>query len=208
MLERGERIGIRKRLTIVIGKVDQQRPRLVGLGSNERHDGTDSVKQKMRIDLRLQGAQLHAGRELVLALELKARKLRGNEVGKARGKRRLAHIDAAQTGIIQLERAHAMPAHGKRCDNTGAQARKVATRLIGGVARKHALLTAVDHVERGLEHHRGAGGTLCRILAPACQHLLAVGKADGRGDSFGQDDLRGAQGSFGRKTARRVGEYF
>ena len=162
----------------------------------------------MRIDLRLQGAQLHAGRKLVLALELKARKLRGNEVGKARGKRRLAHIDAAQTGIIQLERAHAMPAHGKRCDNTGAQARKVATCLGRGIAREHALLTAVDHVERSPQHHRGARGAFCRVLAPACQHLLAVGKADGRGDSFGQDDLRGAQGSFGRKAARRVGEYF
>ena len=208
VLERGERIGIRKRLTIVVGEVDQQRPGLVGLGSNERHDGADGVKQKMRIDLRLQGAQLHAGRKLVLALKLKARKLRGNEVGKARGKRRLAHIDAAQTGIIQLERAHAMPAHGKRCDNTGAQARKVATRLGRGIAREHALLTAVDHVERSPQYHRGARGAFCRVLAPACQHLLAVGKADGRGDSFGQDDLRGAQGSFGRKAARRVGEYF
>ena len=208
VLERGERIGIRKRLTIVIGEVDQQRSSLVGLGSNERHDGADGVKQKMRIDLRLQGAQLHAGRKLVLALELKARKLRGNEVGKARGKRRLAHIDAAQTGIIQLERAHAMPAHGKRCDNTGAQARKVATCLGRGIAREHALLTAVDHVERSPQHHRGARGAFCRVLAPACQHLLAVGKADGRGDSFGQDDLRGAQGSFGRKATRRVGEYF
>ena len=162
----------------------------------------------MRIDLRLQGAQLHAGRKLVLALKLKARKLRGNEVGKARGKRRLAHIDAAQTGIIQLERAHAMPAHGKRCDNTGAQARKVATRLGRGIARKHALLARLNHVERGLEHDWGAGRALCRVLAPACQHLLAVGKTDGRGDGLGQDDFRGAQGRFGRKAARRVGEYF
>ena len=208
MLERGERIGVRKRLTIVIGKVDQQRSRLVGLGSHERHDSADGIEQKMRVDLRLQGAQLHAGRKLVLALELKAGELRGNEIGKARGQRRLAHIDAAQAGIVQLECTHAMPAHGKRCDNTGAQAGKIATRLIGGVTRKHALLARLNHTERGLEHDRGAGGTLCRILAPACQHLLAVGKADGRGDGFGQDDLRGAQGSFGRKAARRVGEYF
>ena len=208
MLERGERIGVRKRLTIVIGKVDQQRSRLVGLGSHERHDGADGIEQKMRVDLRLQGAQLHAGRKLVLALELKAGELRGNEVGKARGKRRLAHIDAAQTGIIQLKRAHAMPAHGKRCDNAGAQARKVATRLIGSVTRKHALLTRPNHVERGLEHYRGSGRALCRVLAPACQHLFAIGKADGRGDGLGQDYFRGAQGRFGRKAARRVGEYF
>lgn len=125
----------------------------------------------MRIDLRLQGTQLHAGRKLVLALELKACKLRGNEVGKARGKRRLAHIDAAQTGIIQLERAHAMPAHGKRCDNTGAQARKVAARLGRGIAREHALLTAVDHIERGPQHHRGARGAFAESspqLANTC----------------------------------------
>lgn len=32
----------------------------------------------MRIDLRLQGAKLNAGCELVLALELKAGELRGN----------------------------------------------------------------------------------------------------------------------------------
>ena len=198
MLERGERIGVRKRLTVIIGKVDEQRPGLVGLGSHERHDGADGVEQKVRIDLRLQGAQLNAGRELVLALELKARELRGNEISKARGKRRLAHIDAAQTGIIQLERAHAMPAHGKRCDNTGAQARKVAARLGRGIAREHTLLARLNHVERGLEHDRGAGGALCRILAPACQHLPAVGKANGRGKGLGQDDLGGTQGRLGR----------
>ena len=39
----------------------------------------------MRVDLRLQGAKLNAGRELVLTLELKAGELRGNEIGKARG---------------------------------------------------------------------------------------------------------------------------
>lgn len=78
----------------------------------------------MRVDLRLQGTQLHAGRELVLALELKAGELRGNEIGKARGQRRLAHIDAAQAGVIQLERAHAMPAHGQWRDNAGAQTGK------------------------------------------------------------------------------------
>ena len=162
----------------------------------------------MRVDLRLQGTKLDAGRELVLALELKAGELRGDEVGKARGKGSLAHIDAAQAGVIQLERAHAMPAHGKRRDNAGAQAGKIAARLVGGVARKYALLARLNHVERGLEHHRGASGAFYRVLAPACQHLLAVGKADGRSDGLGQDDLRGAQGRFGRKTARRIGEYF
>ena len=35
VLERGERIGIRKRLTIVVGEVDQQRPGLVRLGTYE-----------------------------------------------------------------------------------------------------------------------------------------------------------------------------
>ena len=208
VLERGERIGVRKRLTIVIGKIDEQRSRLVGLGSNERHDRANGVEQKMRVDLRLQGPKLHAGCELVLALELKAGELRGDEIGKTRGQRRLAHIDAAQAGIVQLERTHAMPAHGKRRDNAGAQAGKIAARLIGGVARKYTLLAGLDHVERGLEHNRGAGRALCRVLAPACQHLFAIGKADGRGDGLGQDDFRGAQGRFGRKAARRVGEYF
>ena len=85
MLERGERIGVRKRLTVVIGKVDQQRSCLVGLGSNERHDRADGIEEKMRIDLRLQGAKLNAGRELILTLELKAGELRGNKIGKARG---------------------------------------------------------------------------------------------------------------------------
>jgi len=33
----------------------------------------------MRVDLRLQGAKLNAGREFVLTLELKAGELRGNE---------------------------------------------------------------------------------------------------------------------------------
>ena len=208
MLERCEGIGIGQCLTVVIGKVDEQRPGLVRLGTHERHDGADGVKQKMRIDLRLQGAQLHAGCELVLALELKAGELRGDEIGKTRGQRRLAHIDAAQAGIIQLERTHAMPAHGKRRDNAGAQAGKIAVRLIGGVARKYTLLAGLDHVERGLEYNRGAGRALCRVLAPACQHLFAIGKADGRGDGLGQDNFRGAQGRFGRKAARRVGEYF
>ena len=44
VLERGERIGVRKRLTIVVGKVDQQRSRLVGLGSNERHDRANGIE--------------------------------------------------------------------------------------------------------------------------------------------------------------------
>ena len=162
----------------------------------------------MRVDLRLQGTKLNAGRELVLALELKAGELRGNEIGKTRGKGRLAHINAAQAGVIQLECAHAMPAHGKRRDNAGAQAGKITARLIGGVTRKHALLARLNHTERSLEHDRGAGRALCRVLAPACQHLFAIGKADGRGDGLGQDDFRGAQGRFGRKAARRVGEYF
>ena len=162
----------------------------------------------MRVDLRLQGAKLNAGCELVLPLELKAGELRGNEIGKARGQRRLAHIDAAQAGIVQLERTHAMPAHGKRRDNAGTQTGKIAARLIGGVTRKYTLFAGLDHVERGLEHDRGAGRAFCRVLAPACQHLLAVGKADGRGNGLGQDDFGGAQGRFGRKAARRVGEYF
>ena len=162
----------------------------------------------MRVDLRLQSAEFNAGREFILALELKAGELRGNKVGETRGKRRLAHIDAAQARVIQLECAHAMPTHGKRRDNAGAQAGKIAARLIGSVTRKHALLTRLNHVERSLEHHRGAGRAFCRVLAPACQYLLAVGKADGRGDGLGQDDFRGAQGRFGRKAARRIGEYF
>ena len=44
VLERGERIGIRKRLTIVVGEVDQQRPGLVRLGTYERHDGADGIE--------------------------------------------------------------------------------------------------------------------------------------------------------------------
>ena len=42
--ERCEGIGIRKRLTIVVGEVDQQRSRLVGLGSNERHDRANGIE--------------------------------------------------------------------------------------------------------------------------------------------------------------------
>lgn len=101
-----------------------------------------------------------------------------------------------------------MPAYGKRRDNAGTQTGKIAARLIGGVTRKYTLFAGLDHVERGLEHDRGAGRAFCRVLAPACQYLLAVGKADGRGDSLGQNDFRGAQGRFGRKAARRIGEYF
>jgi len=44
VLERCEGIGIRKRLTVVIGKVDQQRPGLVRLGTYERHDGADGIE--------------------------------------------------------------------------------------------------------------------------------------------------------------------
>ena len=44
VLERGERIGVRKRLTIVVRKVDQQRSCLVGLGSNERHDRANGIE--------------------------------------------------------------------------------------------------------------------------------------------------------------------
>ena len=44
VFERGERIGVRKRLTIIVGKVDQQRSRLVGLGSNERHDRANGIE--------------------------------------------------------------------------------------------------------------------------------------------------------------------
>ena len=162
----------------------------------------------MRIDLRLQSAELNAGRELILALELKAGELRGNEIGETRGKRRLSHIDAAQAWVIQLECAHAMTAHAKRRDNTGTQTGKIAARLIGGITRKHALFARLNHVERGLEHYRGSGRALCRVLAPACQHLPAVSKADGRSDGLGQDNFRGTQGRFGRKAARRVGKYF
>ena len=101
-----------------------------------------------------------------------------------------------------------MPAHGQWRDNAGAQTGKIAARLIGGVTRKYTLFAGLDHVECGLEHNRGAGGTLCRILAPTCQHLFAVGKADGRRDGLGQDDFGSTQCRFGRKAARRVGEYF
>ena len=159
----------------------------------------------MRVHLRLQRSQLHAGRDLGLALELKACQLRGDKVRKARCQRGLAHVDVAEARVVELQRAHAAVAHRKRRHDARAQTgEELALPRVVSVAREHAHHLGRNHVERGIQHHGLAGGIALAPLAPACQHLLAVGDAHGGRQRLRQDDLTGAHGGVRRHALARM----
>ena len=73
----------------------------------------------MRVDLRLQGTHLGTGRELLLHLELVDGELRGQNLGKTRGKRVLSAVDGTRGLVVELERADGAVAHLDRRDDTG-----------------------------------------------------------------------------------------
>ena len=143
----------RERLAVVVREVDEQRAGLLGLGADERHDGSDGVEQEVRVDLRLQGAELHARAHVLLTLELEARELRGDELGKPGGERRLPRVDVAVARVIQLDCAHAAITHDERGGDarvqTGEEARLA---RLGGLPRKDLHLLLLEHTQRARQH--------------------------------------------------------
>ena len=113
----------------------------------------------MRIDLGLQRTQLHAGAQILLTLELEARQLRGDQLGKARGERGLTRIDVAVARIVQLEGPHAAIAHDERGRDSSLQAREE-IRLIGTgcLARENLHALILDDAQRALQNDRRTRG--------------------------------------------------
>ena len=73
----------------------------------------------MRVNLCLQRTHLGARREFLLHLELVDGELRGQDLGKARGKRVLSTVDGARGLVVELERADGTIAHLDGSDNAG-----------------------------------------------------------------------------------------
>ena len=73
----------------------------------------------MWVNLRLQRTHLGARCEFLLHLELVDGELRGQDLGKARGKRVLGTVDGARGLVVELERADGTIAHLDGGDNAG-----------------------------------------------------------------------------------------
>ena len=195
-LDGNELAGVLERSAVELGELAQELASPQGLGTGERRDGVQRVEQEMRVDLGLQRADLGAGGELGLALELVHRELGGEQLGKTRCQRILGTVDVARGAEIELECSHGLPAHHEWRDD----ARR-------NVAAASPLTAHVHHVGEGLgdtvidDIARGGGVNgrprrkILRELAHASEDDLTVGDGDGHRTGMRQQaaaDLLGA----------------
>ena len=109
------------------GELAQQHARLFRVGADKRGDGVDGVEQEMRVDLALQGLQLHAGGQLRLFFQRGCGHLSGQQLAEPFGDGLLRLADMVGTPVVELERAlHARPHHQRHDDGgpDGAGARR------------------------------------------------------------------------------------
>ena len=147
---RNERSRVVERGAVKRRELAQQLAGTQRVGARKRRDGVEGVEQEVRVDLCLQGAHLGAGRKLLLHLELMNGELRGQDLGKARGKRVLGTVDGARGLVVELERADGTVAHLDGRDDTR---RDLVVRTIrahdihDAIKRLHD--TVLDDVARG-----------------------------------------------------------
>ena len=104
----------------------------------------------MRVDLRLQGAQLRPGRELLLALKLVDGELRGNEVGVPRHQRVLGAVHVARAPDVELEGTDGTVAHAQGRHDARRDLAHLAGLAPHGRGASEGLVDAMlDGVERG-----------------------------------------------------------
>ena len=101
-----QRTGVIERRAVKRREVAKQLACASGLRARKRGDGVERVEQKMRVDLRLQGAKLGARRQLVLALQLMRGQLGRDQLRKTRHQSVLRAIDRVRAAEIELERSH------------------------------------------------------------------------------------------------------
>ena len=144
----------------------------------------------MRVDLRLQGTHLGTGRELLLHLELVDGELRGQDLGKTRGKRVLGTVDGTRGLVVELERADGTIAHLDGGDNAGGD---LVVRAVRAHHVHHAVErlddTVLDDVARGKCVDGRIGQQLFLELARAGQHVALVGDGNRHGARLGQNAL-------------------
>ena len=171
-------------------KEENSRQQLAGaqrLGARERRDGVQGVEQEVRVDLRLQGAQLRPGGELVLQLELVDGELRGQQLGEAGGERVLRAVHVMAAPVVELEGPHCLVAHLER-DDDARRDRPVLGALAAHVDHVREGLgdPVVEHVARGGRVDGGSGREVDLELAHAGEHVLLVGHGDRHGARLGQ----------------------
>ena len=160
------------------------------IGPRERGDGVQRVEQEVRVDLSLQRAQLGAGRQLVLQLQLVDGELRGQKLGEARRQGVLRAVHVMRTVVVELEGTHRLVAHLERHDDArrdGAMGRALA-RHVDHVGERlgHAVL---EHVARGGRVDRRPRREIGLELTHAGQHARVVGDGDRHGARLGQQAL-------------------
>ncbi len=169
----------------------------------------------MRVDLRLQGPDLGAGRELRLAVELGYGQLRREQVGEATGDSHLGPVDLASAAVVQLEHAHRVVEHHQRHEDGRRISLHAPALLVVFVnvahldplqlveARKGLDALALKHLaRRGTVE--GTGSEERDLLAHVGKRALGVRHGDGRGLRLGQQQLADGAAAHGVKAGTHV----
>ena len=203
-----ERARIVERGAIERGELAQQLAGAQRIGTRKRRDGVERVEQEVRVDLRLQGTHLGTGRELLLHLELVDGELRGQDLGKTRGKRVLSAVDGTRGLVVELERADGAVAHLDRSDDTGGNmvVRAIRTHHVHHTVERLDD-TVLDDVARGKCVDGRIGQQLLLKLARAGQHVALVGDGNRHGTRLGQNALAHQTRRLLRQTAFDVLEH-
>ena len=165
----------------------------------------------MRVDLRLQGLDLGAGRELGLQVKLVGRELRGEKRAQALANSQLRAVDVQVTSVVELDRAHGLVLH-QQGDHHAVGTVAAAT---NGAKAADVLAILLVHRNKGLhalalEHLKGGAGVLGagdkgRVDGSrASQDMRLVGNGYARGVCLGQEKRAYGLGVVGREAAAQV----